>query len=52
MAKSEKLNFQTEVKQLLDLMIHSLYSNKEIAISEIATSSNEKHCASKCRKIK
>ena len=22
--------FQTEVKQLLDLMIHSLYSNKEI----------------------
>ena len=34
MAKSEKLNFKTEVKQLLNLMIHSLYSNKEIAIRE------------------
>lgn len=28
--KTEVYNFQSEVKQLLHLMIHSLYSNKEI----------------------
>jgi molecular chaperone HtpG len=28
--QKETLGFQTEVKQLLHLMIHSLYSNKEI----------------------
>ncbi len=33
--KKETLSFQTEVKQLLQLMIHSLYSNKEIAIREL-----------------
>ena len=29
-SKAETLGFQTEAKQLLHLMIHSLYSNKEI----------------------
>ena len=29
-AKAETMGFQTEAKQLLHLMIHSLYSNKEI----------------------
>ncbi len=29
-AKTETRGFETEVNQLLDLMIHSLYSNKEI----------------------
>ena len=32
MAKSKTKVFQTETKQLLKLMIHSLYSNKEIFV--------------------
>jgi molecular chaperone HtpG len=30
-AKKETLGFQSEAKQLLQLLIHSLYSNKEIS---------------------
>ena len=34
---AEKMEFQTEVKELLNLMIHSLYSNKEIFLRELVS---------------
>ncbi|MBQ3695559.1 MAG: molecular chaperone HtpG [Alphaproteobacteria bacterium] len=41
MAKSQKIQFKAEVAKVLDIVIHSLYSNKEIFLRELISNASD-----------
>src|SRR5262249_52652731 len=40
-AKTKEYQFQAETKKLLDIMIHSLYTNKEIFLRELISNASD-----------